>query len=452
MKISIDKSAAVSGVITIEIAKADYEEKVNEALKGFCRRAQLPGFRPGKVPMGMAKRMYGSQAKLEEVNKLLSDSLFGYIRDEKINILGEPLGNLEQEPQDIEKQDDFVFKFDVALAPEVKVEIGEKDKVDYYEIEVSDKLIDEQVTMARRQAGHSENAEVYAEGDILRGALTELDTDGQPKEGGIVVEKASLMPQYFKQENQKKIFAKAKTGDVLTFVPAKAYKGSDTELAALLHIKKEETADHKGDFSFKVDEISRFVPAELNQDFFDRTYGTDAVKSEEEMRERIRIQIKEQYAADADYKFLIDVRALAEKKAGDIALAEDLLKRLMVQKNENHDEKQVEEHFADSIRALKWQLIRDSIAKAEEIHVGDEDLKKQAYAAARFQFAQYGINNIPDEYMQNYAEQMLKDEKQISGLVERAIDDKLIVALKAKVKLNKKTITAEDFGKLFENS
>lgn len=450
MKISIDKSAAVSGIITIELVRADYEEKVKDALRGFCKRAQLPGFRPGKVPMTMAKRMYGTQAKLDEVNKLLSDSLFGYIRDEKINILGEPLGHLGQEPQDIEHQDDFVFKFDVALAPEVKVELTAKDKVDYYDIEVDDKLIDEQVKIAQRQAGHSENVEAYAEGDILRGKLTELGEDGEPKADGIVVEKASLMPQYFKQENQKKIFAKAKTGDVLKFVPAKAYKGSDTEIASLLHIKKEKVAEHKGDFSFQVDEISRFVPAELNQDFFDRMYGKDAVKSEEEMREKIRQQISEQYAADADYKFLIDVRALAEKKAGDIALAEDLLKRLMVQNNKDHDEKQVEEHFADSLRALKWQLIRDTIAKAEDIHVGDEDLKKQAYSAARFQFAQYGINNIPDEYLQNYAEQMLKDEKQISGLVERALDEKLIAALKPKLKLNHKTVSAEEFGKLFE--
>lgn len=450
MKISIDKSAGVSGVITIELVRADYEEKVKDSLKSFCKRAQLPGFRPGKLPMGMAKRMYGSQAKLEIVNKMLSDSLFGYIRDEKINILGEPLGNAEQELQDIEKQEDFVFRFDVALAPEVNVVLDGKDKVDYYEIEVDDKMIDEQVKMAQRQGGHSENAETYAEGDILRGILAELNDEGQPKEGGIVVEKASLMPQYFKQENQKKIFAKAKVNDVLKFVPAKAYKGNDTEIASLLRIKKEDVANYKGEFSFQVEEISRFVPAELNQEFFDRMYGQGTVKSVEEMREKIKGQIKEQYAADADYKFLIDVRALAEKKAGEIALAEDLLKRLMVQNNKDHDEKQVEEHFADSIRALKWQIIRDSIAKAEDIHVVDEDLKKQASAAARFQFAQYGINNIPEEYLQNYAEQMLKDEKQVAGLVERAIDEKLISALKAKLKLNKKSISAEDFAKLFE--
>lgn len=450
MNISLEKTSAVSAVITLQMVKADYEDSVKASLKKFCQKAQMPGFRPGHVPMGMAKKLYGTQAKLEQVNKLLEESLFGYIKDEKLNVLGHPLANEDHEAQDIEKDDDFTFKFDVALAPEMNIELGDKDEITYYDIEVSDEMVQQQIDGFCRQSGHHDLVDAYAEGDILRGVLAELDAEGKPLEGGIVVEKASLMPQYLKNEAQKGRFADAKKNDVITFNPAEAYEDAEVAMASLLKIDKEKVAEHKGDFSFQVDEISRFVPAAVDQELFDRIYGEGNVKSEEEFRGKVKEGIARQFTADSDYKFLLDVRAYAETKVGDVEMPEALLKRIMKENNKDKDEKFVEDNFEGSIKQLKWQLLRDKLAQANEIKVENADIKAAAVEAARFQFMQYGMNNIPEEYLEQYASEMLKKEDQATQLVERCIDQKLTAALKAKVKLQHKGISMEDFQKLFE--
>ncbi len=449
MNIKLEKSSAVSGVITIELQKADYEKAFNDTLKKTAKKADMPGFRPGHVPMSIVKKLYGPQAKMDAVNNILGEKLFGYIREEKIDMLGEPLQHEGQEAQDIETQDDFTFQFDIAIAPAFDIKLTAKDKVTYYDIEADDKAIGEQVEQIRRQNGHHEEADAYAENDILRGILAELDENGQPKEGGLVVEKASLMPNFFKEKKQQKLFAKAKKNDVITFNPSKAYKESDTELAALLRIKKEEATAYVGDFSFQVDEISRFVPAELNQELFDRVFGEGNVKNEEEMRARIKEQLQRQLEADADYKFRLDLRAYCEKKVGELEMPRTELRRLMLQNNKDKDEKYVDDNFERSIEELKWHLMRDKLAQQQGIKVGDEDVRAAALDATRFQFAQYGMSNIPDEYLHQYAEGMLKDENQVNGLVERCIEQKLTAAMKNVVTLDRKPISIEDFQKLF---
>ena len=288
MNIKFEKNTNVSGVLTIEMQKADYEESVKQELKKIGKKAQMPGFRPGMVPAGLVKKMYGTQVKAEQVNQLLGKSLFDYIQENKINMLGEPINAENHEAQDIEKQDDFVFVFDIALAPEINITLDANDTVDYYDIDVTDEQVDAQVKQYAQRAGHPEEADTYQDRDILRGRLAELDADGQTKEGGIIVEKASLMPTYFKSDDQKALFATAKKNEVLTFNPSKAYEGSDAEIAALLKIEKDQVADHSGDFSFEVEEISRFVPAAIDQQLFDNIFGKDTVKSEEEFKNKIK--------------------------------------------------------------------------------------------------------------------------------------------------------------------
>lgn len=452
MNISLEKSSSVSAVLTVKMEKADYAEQVKKALKTFCQKAQMPGFRPGKVPMGLAQKMYGAQAKAEEVNKLLSDKLMAYIKDNNVNMLGEPLPSDKQQPQDIEKQDDFEFVFDIALAPEFEVALTDADTVDYYDIEVSDAQVDEQVKAFAGRAGHPESVDSYEDRDIVRGILAELGEDGQPKEGGLQVESASVMPAYFKNDDQKKLFEGAKKNDVLTFNVAKAYEGSDAEVASLLKIKKEEAAAYTGDFSFQIEEISRFMPAEVNQELFDSVYGKDAVKSEEEFRAKIKEGMTAQFVADSDYKFLLDVRAYLEQKVGALEFPDELLKRIMKANNPDKDDAFVEDNYAKSIEELKWHLIKEQLVKANEIKVDDKDVKAAAIDATRFQFAQYGMNNIPDEYLENYATEMLKKREQVNALVERCIDQKLAAALKSVVKLNHKAVSVEDFNKMFENN
>ncbi len=452
MDIQFEKVGKVSGVLTINMVKADYEANVNKALKDLGKKVQMPGFRPGHVPAGLVKKMYGVQAKAEEVNKLLQDSLFDYIKTKKINMLGEPLGCDKQEPQDIEKQDDFTFIFDIAIAPKFKAELSEEDTIDYYDIEVSEDLITKQLGALQQQAGHPESVDSYEERDILRGTLAELDENGQPKEDGIVIETASLMPAYFKNDDQKKIFEAAKKNDVITFNPTTAYEANEAELMSLLKVEKEDVANHTGDFSYQVNEISRFVPATLDQEFFDKVFGKDEVHSEEEARNKIKESINELQQNDSDYKFLLDVRAYMEQKVGELEFANDLLKKIMKANNKDKDDKFIEDNYAKSIEELKWQLIKEQLVKANKIKVNDKDIKAAAVQAARFQFAQYGMNNIPDEYLENYAQEMLKHQEQVNQLVDRCVDQKLGESLKQVVKLNHKSISSEDFAKMFEEN
>lgn len=452
MDIQFEKIGKVSGEITINMVKADYEANVNKALKDLGKKVQMPGFRPGHVPASLVKKMYGVQAKADEVNKLLQDSLFDFIKTKKINMLGEPLGSDKQTPQDIEKQDDFTFIFDIAIAPKFKAELGEDDTIDYYDIEVSDDTITKQLGAMQQQAGHPESVDAYEDRDILRGTLAELDENGQPKEDGIVVETASLMPSYFQNDDQKKIFEGAKKNDVITFNPTTAYNENEAELFSLFKIERDDVKEHTGDFSFQVNEISRFVPASLDQDFFDKVFGKDEVKSEDEARTKIKESINELQKNDSDYKFLLDVRAYAENKVGTLEFPDELLKKIMKANNKDKDDKFIEDNYAKSIEELKWSLIKDQLAKANKIKVNDKDVKEAAIQAARFQFAQYGMNNIPDEYLENYAQEMLKHQEQVNSLIERCVDQKLSEALKSVVKLNHKSISQEDFAKMFEEN
>lgn len=450
MNIQFDKVGNVSAELTIRMEQADYEVKVNKSLKDFCQKAQMPGFRKGKVPMSLVKKMYGTQAKAEEVNKLLQDTLFNYIKENHVNMLGEPLGSEKQEPQDIEKQDDFIFIFDIALAPEFSVELSAADTVDYYDIQVDDEMITKQLDALRQQAGHPEDVEEYADRDILRGTLAELNEDGMPKEGGVVVETASLMPQYFKNEDQKKAFEGAKKNQIVSFSPNAAYEGNETELSALLKVEKDDVKNHLGNFSFEIHEISRFVPAELNEDFFEKVFGKDTVKNEEEARAKVKESIQNLQLNDSDYKFLLDVRAYLENKVGALEFPDELLKKIMKANNKDKGDDFVENNYAKSIEELKWHLIKEQLVKAHEIKVEDKDVKASAVQAARYQFAQYGMNNIPDEYLENYAQEMLKNQEQVQGLVERCIDQKLTEVLKGVVTLNHKEISSQDFAKMFE--
>lgn len=448
MNITLEQSG-VTALVTVKMEKADYQDAVKKELKNISAKAEMPGFRPGKVPASLIQKRFGVQVKADKVNQILGEKLMNYVQENKLNILGEPMMSEKQQLQDIENADDFEFIFDIALAPEFKIELTAKDNVDYYDIEVNDELVDNQIKNFTQQAGHPENVEVYADKDILRGVLAEQDADGNVLEGGINIEKASLMPAYFKSDEQKKIFDGAKVNDVITFNPAEAH--SENELAALLKVSKEEAPNHKGNFTFQVEEISRFVPAAIDQELFDRVFEEGTVKSEEEFRNKVKEMQAEQFVADSDYKFLLDVRKYAEEKVGNLEFPLELLKKFMKEQNKEKGEDYVEKNFEKSIEELKWHLIKEQLVAAREIKVNDADVKEQAVKAARFQFMQYGMNNVPEEYLEQYAGEMLKNRDQVNGLVERCIDEKLAQSLKEVVTLNHKSVSVEDFQKLFNN-
>ena len=453
MKITFENPEKVNGLMTLTVEEADYKQEVEKTLKDYRKRANIPGFRPGQAPMGLIKRQIGTQVKADAINKVVGENLQKYIVDNKIKMLGQPLGAADHEPVDLDKEAPYVFKFDIAIAPEFKVELSDKDKVVYYDIKVDDKMIDDQVDMFASRNGHYEKAESYdpEQRDLLKGDLRELDDKGNTLEGGIEVESATLMPQYIKEEAQKKLFDGAKLGDIITWNRRKAYPESDVEISALLKIDKEKVAEHTGDFSYQITEISRFAKAEVNQELFDSVYGAEAgIKDEKAFREAIAKGLTAQLETDADYRFLQDVRKYAEKKVGDLQFPEALLKRMMIENNKDKGAEFVEKNFDASIQELKWHLIREQLAEANGVKVEDDDVLTAARETARAQFAQYGMNNVPEEYINNYAQEMLKKRETVDNLVERAIDRKLMEALKGVVKLTKKSISIDDFNKLWQ--
>ena len=450
MKVSFECPDKINGLLTITVEEDDYKQDVEKTLKDYRKKANVPGFRPGQVPMGLIKRQYGTAIKVDTINKLLGNEIQKYIADNKIQMLGEPMGSENQEPQDLEKEAPYTFMFDIAVAPEFSIELTDKDTVDYYEIEVDDKLVDQQVDMFASQAGQYVDSEVYEKGNMMKGDLRELDAEGNTMEGGITVEAAVMMPEYIKVDDQKKLFDGAKVGDIITFSPRKAYPESDVEVSSLLKIKKEEVAEHEGDFSYQVTEIQQFKNHEVNQELFDQVFGKDVVKDEKDFRSKIEEGIKPQLTRDSDYKFLMDLRKYAEDKVGQLAYPEELLKRFMRQNNKDKDEAYFEKNYEPSIKELTWSLIRSQLAEQTQVKVDDEDVKAAARETARAQVAQYGRNNGPDEYVANYADEVLKKQETVQNFVDRAIDAKLTAAMKDIVKLNKKNISLDDFNKLME--
>ncbi|MCI5506755.1 MAG: trigger factor [Prevotella sp.] len=450
MNISFENPDKINGVLKITIEKDDYQGEVDKTLKNYRKQANIPGFRQGQAPIGMIKRQFGMQVKMDVINKILGEKLNGYIIDNKIAMLGTPLPNEAQVEQDLEKDGPFEFIFDIAVAPEINIEINGNDEIDHYSIEVDDKLVDQQVDMFRSRAGHYDKVEEYdaAQNDMLKGDLRELDADGNAKEDGIVVEQAVLMPEYIKVEDQKSLFDGAKLGSVITFNPKKAYPESNAEIKSLLKISDEQAEGLTSDFTFLVTEISRFVKAEVNQELFDQVFGEGNVNDEADFRQKVAESIKTQFSNDEEFKFMLDIRKYAEDKVGEVAFPDELLKRVMKSNNQDKDDKFIEDNYAASIKELKWSLIKNELMEANELKVEKEDVVKVVKDIARMQFAQYGMSNVPEEYLDNYVDKIMKEEKNLESYIERASDIKLAAALKKVVKLNEKTVSLDEFNKI----
>ena len=447
MKVSFENPDKINGLLTITVEEDDYKNDVEKELKNYRKRANVPGFRPGMAPMGLIKRQFGSAVKMDAINKVVGNEINKYLTDNKINMLGQPMASDKQEPQDLEKAAPYTFMFDIAVAPEFDLTLDNNDNIDYYDITVDDKLVDNQVKSLQGRFGKYGPGEEYKEGDVLKGDLRELDENGNTKEGGLTVEGASIMPQYLKNDDQKKLFEGAKPGDIITFNPYKAYDGG-AEVATLLKVDREKKDEYQGDFSYQITEIQHFEEHAVDQELFDQVYGKDAVKDEKEFRERIAKDIKEQLTTDEGYKFLQDLRAYAENKVGQLTYPDTLLKRIMKESNKDKDDEFINKNYDASIKELTWSLIRGKLAEQEGVKVDDNDVKNVAREVARAQFAQYGMANMGDEYVNNYADELLKQKGTAEQFAERAVDLKIVSALKGKVTLNHKEISLDDFNKM----
>lgn len=448
MNITFENPDKVSGVLTFVIEEADYQEDVNAQLKKYRKQANIPGFRPGQAPMGMIKRQVGAQVKVDVINKLVGEKLYDYVKENKINMLGEPMPHLGEEPVDLDAPAPYTLKFDIAVAPEFKAELSKDDKIAYYNIAVDDELVDQQIEAFASRAGSYQKVDEYQENDMLKGDLRELNEDGSTKEGGITVSEASMLPSYITVEDQKALFNGAKVGDIITFNPKKAYPTSNVEISSLLKISKEEAENVTADFSFQVTEISRYTKHAIDKELFDMVYGDGNVKDEADFRAKVVAGIQDQMNQNADFRLLQDVRTYVENKIGEVKYADELMKRIMLANNKDKGAEYVDKNYEASIKELTWSLAKNQIVEALGIKIEDADVKAAAIDMTRMQFAQYGMNSVPEEYLTQYAEEMLKKPEQVDTFINIAVDRKLMVALKDVVTLETKEISFEDFQKL----
>ena len=441
MEFTLKNQDATSAILSVNIQEADYAALVEKQLKNFRQKANIPGFRPGMVPMGLIKKQYGTAVKAEEINKLLQTKIFEYIRENKIDMLGEPLPIEEQQANiNMVEDKEFTFEFEIALAPKFDTVLDKNDALAYYKIQPTDEMVQGQVDAFAQRCGEYKQVESYENGDMLKGTLTES------VENGVVVREAVMMPTYMKNDEQKALFAGSKVNDVVTFNPFTAFDGNEAELASLLKVEKSEVAAHNGEFTFAVSEITRFVASEVNQNVFDAAFGKDAVKSEEEFRAKIAEQFEARFEVESDYKLLMDVREHLMNKVGKLEFNEAILRRIM-DANKAEGETVSEEEFQKSLVELRWHLVKEQLAKKFEIKIDDNDVLGVAKAATRDQFAQYGMANVPEDLLENYAKEMLKQEKTREALINRAVDVKLIQAIKAAITLNEEKVSVDEFNK-----
>ncbi len=449
MNITRETIDDLNAVLRVSIEKSDYEVKIEETLKDYRKKANIKGFRPGMVPIGLIRKMYGKAVKLEEINKLVSESIQKYLTDEKLEILGDPLPLPDdQEKVDFEIQENFSFSFELGLAPSVEINLTKKNKLPSYEIIVDDKMINDYIDNYRRRFGEFVSSSDSEEKDMLKGDIMKLDDSVSLDENTNVVTDTTLAIDIIKDETIKKSFIGKNQGDLIDFDIKKAFP-NDTEVGGLLKIKKEEAATVEGLYRFAVKEVSRFVPAEMNQDFFNRIFGEDVVTSEEEFRQKANEDISESLVKESEYKLMLDLRKLAIDKC-EAALPEEFLKKWLLKVNENNTPESIEKEFDSFRRDLKWQLIKNRVAKDNSLKISEEELRAEAANITRQQFRQYGLFYATEEQIANYAAETLKREEDARRIAEKLIEDKVLAVLKELVKLDSKKVTSEEFNKLFE--
>jgi trigger factor len=449
MNITQENTDKLNAILNVNVEQADYVERVEKVLKDYRRKAKVDGFRPGMVPMGLIKKMYHTPVLVDEVNKLVSESLFNYLQENKVNILGEPLPHRDEEKKfDFEKDTEFGFKFDLGLAPELNMEVTAKDKVAFYKIKVDKKQQDEYKEQLLQRFGEFTAVEKAGNDELIKCTLVKVDKEGNEVEKGIRVENVSMSLDMMKDDDQKVLFSGTAGGDEVVFDVKKAYP-NDTEVASLLRIDKIEVAMLEGTFKCIIDEVNKFEKAVPGQEFYDKVYGEGEVKTEEEFTKRVTEEIALNYERESEYRFMVDAREALIKKA-KIDLPVEFLKRWMVETNEQITEEQVAEDFEKYEDDFRWQLIKEHLLKQQEIKVSEEEALEAAKAMALNQYMQYGMNNVPEEYLENYAKELMSKPEESRKFYEQKGEEKLISYIKSVVKLDEKEVSSEKFRKLYE--
>lgn len=449
MNITRENIDDLNAVLKIEIRKPDYEDKVETVLKDYRKKATIKGFRPGMVPIGLVKKMHGKAVQVDEINKIVTETIQKYITDEKIEILGDPIPKAnDQEKIDFDTQEDFTFSFELGLAPVIELKLSKKNKVNLHEIIIDEKMKSDYLDNYTRRYGELRKADLTEEKDVIKGKIEAVDKNGDVIPEGPSVEDTSLGIDIIKDKKIKKQFIGKNQNDSIDFDLKKAFP-NDTEVAGILHKKKEEVAELEGNFRFTINEISRFHPAELGKELFDRVYGEGVVNSEAEFMKKIEDEIAINLKRESDFKLMMDIKNLAIEKT-DFQIPEEFLKRWLLKVNEKTTQEQIEKEFGSFRKDLKWQLIRNKVARDNEVKITEEELLKEAENITRYQFQKYGLFYATDEQISNYAKETLKRKDDAKKIADKILEEKVILLMKELVKIENKSVTVEEFNKLFE--
>ena len=440
MNITKENLDDLNAILTIEISKPDYEEKVETVLKEYRKKANLKGFRPGMTPIGLIKKMYGTAVKIEEINKLVGENVQKYITDEKLEILGDPLQIIDDdETFDFENKDDFSFSFELGLSPVFEVKLSKKNKLHFYEIMVDEKMKNGYLDNYTRRFGDLHDAETTEENDVIYGKIEAAE---------VSVEETSLSIDLIKDDEIKQMFICKSINDTVDFDLRKAFP-NETEIAGILKKKKEEIEAISGIFSFTINKISRFKPAEVNQELFDKVYGEGVVTTIDEFMQKVEEEIAANLKRESEYKLSLDAKRLALDKT-TFDLPEEFLKKWLLKANKNATPEQIDSEFEQFKNDLKWRLIMNKVASDNKIQIGEEDMVAEAEKITRTQFYQYGLYHVTDEQISAYAKETLKREEDIKRIADKILDDKVIEAIKNMVKIDNKSVTAEEFDGFFK--
>ena len=449
MNVEFQKVDDVHGIITVTVEQADYADTVKKELKNIGKTHAEPGFRAGHVPAGVLEKKYGKSVKYDVVSKMVGQELYKYIEDNHLAVLGQPIPFKENDLDPNET--DFTLKFNVGLAPVMDIKADKEMHIPYYKIKISEEMIDEQDKQLRRRFGKQEPGETVDETALVKGVIRELDADGND-EGGLVIENGIVAPQYFKDRAQAELFMGKHVGDKVVFNPWATCDGNPSEMSSMLNIDKKDVENYKGDFEMEIKEIIVLKPAELGEEYYKEVFGADStVKDESSYRAAVKAMIENSLSGEENFRFTIDARNVIMDKVKDTKLPDDILKEYLIINNKDINESNVDEVYESSKGSLLWDLAKDTLMTQMGIEINEEDVKQTAKMMARQQFAQYGMANPPEEAIDRFADDILKDKKAIDRIRQNTVDMKFFTGLREAVTVDEKEVTPEEFNALFKD-
>lgn len=449
MKINRENIDHVNATIRVVIEKSDYEKNVADKLREYRHQVALPGFRPGKVPAGIIQKRFGKAILAEEVNQLLTQNLTNYLRDEKINLIGDPLPNAELQPSiDFDKDSDFEFVFDIAVSPEINLNLDDSQTIDYYKIKIDDQMVGENIEQIRSQFGKNVDGTEVTKDAYIRADFAELDAEGNELEEGIRAENVLLSMDHITDEESQNNLVGKTIGDSVVMNPVTA-TGNRHEVGHMLNISHEAAETLESNFLCTIKSVQVFEKAEVNEELYKQLFGEETeVTTEEQFVEKLKENISASLANNSKQRFEVDARKTLVNSV-PMELPEEFLKRWLKETNKELTDDKIEEDFDDFREDLKWQLIKNSIINQNEIRVSEEETMDMAKSVALSQYQQYGIYNVADEHLESFAHRILEKEEDRERIVRRIFEIKVFDLVREKVNISEKEVTADEFKALY---